>query len=284
MKLVRCGEPLQEKPGVIVGDDDIVDVSGFVNDYNEEFFDNDGLNKLSKWLQKNQSSAPRIAQGTRFGSCVPRPSKILCIGLNYSDHAKETGKEPPAEPVLFMKSATAISGPFDAIEIPRNSKKTDWEVELAIIIGKRTKYVSESEAYDYVAGYALMNDVSEREFQAERCGQWVKGKSHDTFAPLGPALVTKDEVADVHNLGMWLDVNGQREQTGNTSTMIFNVPVLVSYISQFMTLVPGDVISTGTPPGVGLGKQPPRFLKVGDVIELGIDQLGTQRQNVIATP
>ncbi len=281
MKLVRFGNPGEEKPGIQTDSGEIVDASAFTKDYDEAFFENDGLVKLAEWFRTNESNAPRAPEGVRLGSPVPRPSKILCIGLNYSDHAKETGAEIPAEPMLFMKSATAISGPYDLVEIPRNSKKTDWEVELAVIIGKRAKYVAEDEALSYVAGYSVMNDLSEREFQIEHCGQWVKGKSHDTFAPLGPALVTVDEIADVQNLPMWLDVNGKREQDGNTNTMVFGVKKLVSYISQFMTLVPGDIISTGTPPGVGLGNKPPRFLKAGDVVELGIEGLGKQRQEMV---
>ena len=207
--------------------------------------------------------------------------KILCIGLNYSDHAAETGAEPPSEPIVFTKQLNALCGPNDDVELPRTSQALDWEVELAVVIGSRAKYVSEADAMDHVAGFAIMNDVSERDFQAKRMGQWTKGKSHDTFGPLGPWLVTKDEVADPHNLDMWLDVNGERRQTGNTNTLIFNVPHVVSYLSQFMTLMPGDVISTGTPPGVGMGMKPPQYLKVGDVMTLGITGLGEQRQTVV---
>lgn len=282
MKLVRFGEPQQEKPGILRSAHEIVDVSSFVKDYDSVFFEGDGLYQLSEWLKNNEATAPRAPQGARLGSPVPRPSKILCIGLNYSDHAKETNAEVPKEPVLFMKAATALSGPFDPIEIPRNSKKTDWEVELAVIIGKRAKYVSEDDALDHVAGYTVMNDLSEREFQIERCGQWVKGKSHDTFAPLGPVLVTPDEIADVQNLPMFLNVNGERRQTGNTKTMVFGVKTLVSYISQFMTLLPGDIISTGTPPGVGMGMKPQTYLKIGDVVDLGIEGICTQRQQCVA--
>ncbi len=282
MKLVRFGDKGNEKPGLLLASGEIVDASACAQDYNEAFFAEDGLNKLAAWLQDNESSAPRVPKETRLGSAVARPSKIICIGLNYSDHAKESGQDVPSEPVIFSKASTALNGPFDAIEIPRNSVKTDWEVELAFVIGKRAKYVEESEALSYVAGYAVMNDVSEREFQAERCGQWVKGKSHDTFAPFGPYLATPDEIADPQNLAMSLDVNGERMQTGNTSTMIFSVKTLVAYLSQFMTLLPGDIISTGTPPGVGFGMNPPRYLKPGDVVELTVEGLGSQRQTVVA--
>ncbi len=284
MKLVRFGEKQQEKPGVIGGNGDIVDVSSFVSDFNEAFFGDGGIGKLADWLKTNESSAPKVQAGSvRLGPPIARPSKIICIGLNYSDHAKESNSEVPKEPVLFTKSSTALNGPYDPIEIPRNSKKTDWEVELAFVIGKRAKYVAEADSMSYIAGFAVMNDVSEREFQAERCGQWVKGKSHDTFAPLGPYLVTPDEAGDVQNLAMILDLNGARMQTGNTNTMIYGVRFLVAYISQFMTLLPGDVISTGTPPGVGFGKKPPMFLKPGDVVELEVEGLGKQRQEVVAS-
>ncbi|RJP25812.1 MAG: FAA hydrolase family protein [Candidatus Omnitrophota bacterium] len=283
MKLIRFGEKQQEKPGILNAASERIDVSAFVQDYNESFFANDGVAKLAEWLQSNENAAPRIPNDARLGPPIARPSKIICVGLNYSDHAKESGAEVPKEPVLFSKASTALSGPYDPIEIPRNSKKTDWEVELAFVIGKRAKYVAETDALSYVAGYAVMNDVSEREFQAERCGQWVKGKSHDTFAPLGPYLVTPDEAGNMQNLAMHLDVNGQRMQTGNTNTMIYGVRMLVSYISQFMTLLPGDLISTGTPPGVGFGKKPPVYLKVGDVVELAVAGLGSQRQSVIVT-
>ena len=225
---------------------------------------------------------PKIDNPSRIGSCVARPSKIICVGLNYADHARETGAEIPSEPILFFKSTTALSGPNDAVVIPKGSTKTDWEVELAIVIGKKAQYVTESEAYDYVAGYCLHNDYSEREYQLERGGNWSKGKGCDTFAPLGPVLVTKDEISDVHNLNMWLDVNGKRFQTSNTNQLIFHVPQVVSYISQFMTLLPGDVISTGTPHGVGLGFKPPIYLQAGDVVTLGMDGLGEQKQQAVA--
>jgi 2,4-didehydro-3-deoxy-L-rhamnonate hydrolase len=276
MKLLRVGEPGKEKPAVMI-DDEIYDVSPFGEDFGEIFFEKDGLSRLSSWL-KDKKDLPRVDKSVRIGTPFTRPSKIICIGLNYSDHAKETGAKLPTEPIIFFKATSALSGPNDDVVIPRNSVKTDWEVELAVIIGKRTSYVDEKNALDFVAGYCLHNDYSEREFQLERGGQWVKGKSCDTFAPIGPYLVTKDEIKDVHNLPLWLSVNGKKYQDGSTSNMVFNVPYLVSYLSQFMTLLPGDVISTGTPAGVGLGFNPPIYLKKGDVVELGIDGLGTQRQ------
>lgn len=276
MKLLRFGEPGKEKPGILV-DEKILDASSFGEDFGERFFETDGLSRFEKWLETNQSRLP-VVSGVRFGAPFTRPSKIICVGLNYSDHAKETGATLPAEPILFFKSTTALGGPNDPVVIPRKSQKTDWEVELAVVIGKKASYVSERQALDYVAGYCLHNDYSEREFQLERGGQWVKGKSCDTFAPMGPYLATKDEVKDLDNLGLWLSVNGKKYQDGNTANLVFKVPFLVSYISQFMTLLPGDVISTGTPAGVGLGFKPPVYLKAGDVVELGIDGLGTQKQ------
>ena len=282
MKLIRFGEQGTEKPGVLLPDGSYVDVSTGIEDYNEAFFASGGLARLSSWLEKNGSSAPRVDTSVRLGSPLARPSKIVCIGLNYTDHAKEAGLKIPKEPILFFKATSAIVGPNDDLVIPKNSKKTDWEVELGIVIGRHTSYVSEDEALDYVAGYVLHNDYSEREFQAERGGQWVKGKSCDTFAPLGPFIATRDEIADVHNMGMWLKVNDEFKQQGNTGNMIFNVPFLVSYVSQFMTLLPGDVISTGTPAGVGLGFDPPQYLSPGDVVELGIDGLGSSTQTAKA--
>lgn len=279
MKLLRFGEPGQEKPGVRI-QNDIVDVSSFGEDFGEKFFETDGLKRLEDWLKKN-TNLPKVAANVRFGSPFTRPSKIICVGLNYSDHAKETGATLPTEPILFFKSTSALVGPNDDLVIPRNSVKTDWEVELAVVIGKKATYVSESDALNYIAGYCLHNDYSERAFQLERNGQWVKGKSCDTFAPMGPYLVTKDEVADVDSLRLKLTVNGKTFQDGNTSNMVFKVPFLVSYISQFMTLLPGDVISTGTPAGVGLGFNPPIYIKSGDVIELAIDGLGTQKQTAV---
>lgn len=279
MQLVRIGEFEKEKPALLI-DGKYFDVSEHVIDYNEAFFAGDGLAKLAQVVATND--LPEIKEPARIGSCVARPSKIICVGLNYADHARETGAEIPQEPILFFKSTTALCGPFDEVIIPKGSTKTDWEVELAIVISKKAQYVSEADAYDYVAGYCLHNDYSEREYQLERGGNWSKGKGCDTFAPLGPILVTKDEISDVHNLSMWLDVNGKRFQTSNTDQLIFNVPQVVSYISQFMTLLPGDVISTGTPHGVGLGFKPPIYLKAGDVVTLGMDNLGEQKQSAVA--
>ncbi|MGV3509215.1 MAG: fumarylacetoacetate hydrolase family protein [Sphingobacteriaceae bacterium] len=281
MKLIRYGELNKEKPGVAI-DDVYYDVSAIGEDFNEVFFESDGLTRLKNFLEMNQGKLQRIPEGSRIGSPIARPSKIVCIGLNYADHAHETGAPLPPEPVIFMKSTTALVGPFDNIVIPKNSVKTDWEVELAFVIGKKASYVDEAEAMDYVAGYCLHNDVSEREFQLERNGTWDKGKGCDTFAPIGPFLATKDEISDPDNLRLWLNVNGKKMQDGNTKTFIFKIPFLVSYLSQFMTLLPGDVISTGTPAGVGLGFKPPVYLKPGDVVELGIDGLGTSTQKVVA--
>ena len=278
MKLIRFGEAGQEKPGLLLNDGTRLDASGFGRDYDEAFFGGEGLAALAAWVQTNGASAPRVAPEARLGPCVCRPSKIVCIGLNYSDHAVESGMELPKEPVVFFKSTTALCGPNDDLTIPRNSTKTDWEVELAVIVGKRASYVSEADALKHVAGYALHNDYSERAFQLERGGQWVKGKSCDTFAPLGPFLATPDELADPGALDMWLNVNGEKRQKSTTSNLVFGVATLVSYLSRFMTLLPGDVISTGTPGGVGLGMKPPQFLKPGDVVTLGIAGLGEQRQ------
>jgi 2,4-diketo-3-deoxy-L-fuconate hydrolase len=280
MKLIRFGQPGQEKPGVLLKDGSRIDASAFGSDYNEEFFGTGGLGKLGSWLGKNASSAPRVAPSVRLASPICRPSKIVCIGLNYRDHAAETKAEAPKEPVLFFKATTSLVGPNDDLVRPKNSTKVDWEVELAVVIGKRTSYVSKEQAPDYVAGYALHNDYSERAFQLEHGGQWVKGKSADTFAPLGPFLATPDEIPNVGNLPMWLKVNGKMRQNSSTSNMIFDVATLVSYVSQFMTLLPGDLISTGTPAGVGLGMTPPVYLNAGDVVELGIEGLGESRQLV----
>ena len=279
MQLVRIGAFEQEKPAVLI-EGRYWDVSEHISDYNEAFFTADGLGKLAHILATKD--LPEIKNPSRMGSCVARPSKIICVGLNYADHARETGAEIPQEPILFFKSTTALCGPNDNVIIPKGSEKTDWEVELAIVMGKKAQYVSEADAYDYVAGYCLHNDYSEREYQLERGGNWSKGKGCDTFAPLGPVLVTKDEIADVHNLSMWLDVNDKRFQTSNTDQLIFNVPQVVSYISQFMTLLPVDVISTGTPHGVGLGFKPPIYLKAGDVVTLGMDGLGEQKQKAVS--
>ncbi|MGI4742998.1 MAG: fumarylacetoacetate hydrolase family protein [Janthinobacterium lividum] len=281
MKLIRYGRAGQEKPGVLLHDQRY-DVSAFGQDYTEEFFATDGLRRLAAFLAAHAGALPPIDAAERLGPPVARPSKILCIGLNYADHARETGATPPAEPVLFMKSTTAYVGPNDNIIIPKNSVKTDWEVELAVVVGQRASYVEESDAENYIAGYVLHNDVSEREFQLERSGTWDKGKGCDTFAPVGPFLATPDELGDLNNLRLWLTVNGQPMQDGTTANLIFKVPFLISYLSQFMTLLPGDIISTGTPAGVGLGFNPPIYLKPGDVVELGIDGLGTSRQVVQA--
>ena len=281
MKLIRHGELNNEKTGIIL-DSVSYDTSSFGEDYNERFFETDGLVRLKAWVMKNLGALPVLAEGIRLGSPIARPSKIVCIGLNYLDHARETGATPPPEPVIFMKSTTALMGPNDNIVIPKNSKKTDWEVELAVVIGKKASYVAEAEALQYVAGYCLHNDVSEREFQIERSGTWDKGKGCDTFAPMGPWMATPDEVGDVHNLRLWLTLNGKKMQDGTTANFIFNIPFLIAYTSQFMTLLPGDIISTGTPAGVGLGMNPNVYLKPGDVVELGIDHLGQARQNVQA--
>lgn len=281
MKLIRWGEAGREKTGVIINDVKY-DTSAFGGDYNEEFFADNGLARLEEFVKANEGRLTEVPAGARLGSPVARPSKILCIGLNYADHAKETNAPLPPEPIIFMKSTTALAGPNDAIIIPRDSVKTDWEVELAVIIGKKASYLEEADALDYVAGYALHNDVSEREFQIERGGTWDKGKGCDTFAPIGPFLATPDELGDIDNLRLWLTVNGKKMQDGNTSNFIFNVPFVIAYVSRFMTLLPGDVISTGTPAGVGLGFNPPVYLKEGDVVELGIDGLGTSRQELVA--
>ncbi len=281
MKLIRYGDAGKEKIGVII-DDVRYDVSAYGGDYNEQFFEDNGLARLEEFVKANQGRLIEVPDSERLGPPIARPSKIVCIGLNYAKHAQETGAKIPEEPILFFKSTTALVGPDDAIVIPKNSVKTDWEVELALVIGKKASYVDEADAMDYVAGYCLHNDVSEREFQLERGGTWDKGKGCDTFAPVGPFMATKDEIEDVHKLRLWLKLNGQMLQDGNTDDLIFGIPKLVSYISQFMTLLPGDIISTGTPSGVGLGFNPPFYLKPGDVVELGIDGLGTSRQVVKA--
>jgi len=282
MKLIRFGEAGNERPGVQLDNGVRLDVSRFGADYDERFFAGGGLQKLREWLKEHAASAPQVADAVRLGSPVCRPSKIVCIGLNFRDHAAESKVEPPKEPVIFFKSTTAQVGPNDALKIPRNAEKVDWEVELALVIEKKASYVGQDEALDYVAGFVLHNDYSERSFQLERGGQWVKGKSADTFAPLGPFLATRDELPNFANLGMWLKVNSEVRQRSSTSEMIFGVPVPVSYLSQFMTLLPGDVISTGTPAGVAMGMKPPRYLQAGDVVELGIDGLGESKQLVIA--
>lgn len=277
MKLIRFGDPGMEKPGVHINGVNY-DLSGLINDYDEKFFADNGLEKLAVILQQQADKLVKLPDDTRLGPPVARPSKIVCIGLNYSKHAHETNAPIPKEPILFFKSTTSFNGPNDPIIIPKNSVKTDWEVELAFVMGKKATYVEVADAMDYVAGYALHNDVSEREFQLERGGTWDKGKGCDSFAPIGPWLVTKDEIPDPHNLRLWLSLNGKMMQDSNTNDLIFNIPYLVSYISQFMTLLPGDIVSTGTPAGVGLGFTPNIFLREGDVVELGIDGLGTSRQ------
>ena len=280
MKLIRFGKVESEKPGVQLDNGQKIDVSGFGSDYDEKFFGSEGLKRLKSWLSVHQDKCPPVGDDIRLGSPICRPSKIVCVGLNYAKHAQESGMEVPSEPVLFFKASSAIIGPNDDVILPKNSKKSDWEVELAIVIGAKASYVSEENAMDHVAGYVLHNDISEREYQLERLGQWVKGKSCDTFAPLGPFLATTDEIEDPHNLHLWLKLNGKTMQDSNTSDLIFGIPKLVSYISEFMTLLPGDVISTGTPFGVGLGLDPQMFLKGGDEMELGIEGLGVARQKV----
>lgn len=278
MKLFRFGEKGNEKPGVLI-DGKQYDVSAFDEDYGETFFGSDGLSRLESWLTKNKD-LPLVKEGTRLGTCFQRPSKIICIGLNYTKHAFETKMPLPPEPIIFHKSTSALTGPNDGLIIPRESKKTDWEIELAVVVGKKASYVEEKNAMEHVAGFCVHNDYSERAWQLERNGQWTKGKGADTFSPMGPYLVTKDEIADFNNLHMWLKVNGKMMQDNNSDDMIFEVPFLIHYISQFMTLLPGDVISTGTPSGVGHSLYPPTYLKPGDVVELGIEGLGEQRQEV----
>jgi 2,4-diketo-3-deoxy-L-fuconate hydrolase len=279
MKLLRFGPAGREKPGILDSDGHIRDLSGHIADINGEALSPASLENIAAI---DPASLPRVPDGVRRGPPVAAPSKFVAIGLNYADHAAEAGIPIPSEPIIFLKAVTSLSGPDDPVEKPRGSTKLDWEVELGIVIGTRAKYVEEADALSHIAGYCLANDVSERNFQIERQGQWTKGKSHDTFGPLGPWLATRDEIADPQNLQMWLDVNGERQQSGSTSTMIFQIPKIVSYVSQFMTLLPGDVIVTGTPPGVGSGKKPPRFLNVGDTVTLGIDGLGQQRQRIVA--
>ena len=282
MKLIRFGAAGEEKPGVLLANDRRVDASGFGQDYDEAFFGGDGLDRLARWVVREGHGAPTVGAEVRLGPPVCRPSKIVCVGLNYRDHARESRMPVPPEPVIFFKSTTAIVGPNDDVVIPKGSTKTDWEVELAVVIGRRASYVGEADALLHVAGYLLHNDYSERSFQLERSGQWVKGKSCDSFAPLGPFLATRDEITDVHAIDLWLTVNGVVKQRGSTRDLVFGVPALVSYISQFMTLLPGDIISTGTPAGVAMGHTPPRFLQPGDVVALGIDGLGESRQRLRA--
>jgi 2-keto-4-pentenoate hydratase/2-oxohepta-3-ene-1,7-dioic acid hydratase in catechol pathway len=281
MKLIRYGNLGQEKIGVQI-DAKNYDLSSFGEDYNEVFFETDGLERLRKFIEENKSELKEISADSRIGAPIARPSKIVCIGLNYLDHANETGAAIPKEPIIFFKSTTSVVGPFDNIMLPKDSEKTDWEVEFGVVIGKTARYVEEAKATEYVAGYVLINDVSEREFQLERGGTWDKGKGCDTFAPMGPYLVTKDEMPDISNVGLWLSVNGEMYQNGNTKNLIFSVPELIAYVSKFMTLLPGDVISTGTPAGVGLGFKPPIYLKAGDVVELGAEGLGVSKQTVVS--
>tara|TARA_A100000164_G_scaffold85160_1_gene72892 strand:- start:283 stop:1125 length:843 start_codon:yes stop_codon:yes gene_type:complete len=278
MKLLRVGKKGTEKPAALDKNGKIRDISSYIHDLEPETLNFQQIDKLK---EINLETLPEISSSERIGACVNNPKKFIAIGLNYSDHAKETGAEPPSEPIVFMKATSSISGPNDDIEISKDSKKLDWEVELGIIIGKDAKHISKSQSQDHILGYCLVNDVSEREWQIEKMGQWVKGKSHDTFGPVGPYLITKDEIKDINNLNLSLDVNGKRMQTGNTNTMIFNVDMIVSYLSNFMTLQIGDIITTGTPPGVGMGMKPQQFLKAGDEIELTIDNLGKQRSKVV---
>lgn len=284
MKLIRFGEAGKELPGIEDPSGKRLDCSSFGEDWNEVFFGSQGLDRLSQWFKIQQSTLKEIPAGSRLGSPVARPSKILCIGLNYRKHAEEAGMPVPEAPILFMKASSSLCGPFDPIYIPRNSVQTDWEVELAVVIGKRAKYVTKENAYDYIAGYCVHNDVSERDFQLRQGGQWTKGKSADHFAPLGPYLVTKDEIPDPHQLSIWLEVNGELLQNSNTGDLIFDIPTLVSYVSNYMTLLPGDIISTGTPSGVGMGLKEPRYLKASDRVRLGIEGLGESAQLAIQDP
>jgi len=284
MKLVRFGNIGSEKPGVLDDDGKRRDVSAFGEDFDVDFFANDGIARLAKWWAENKNSCPVVADDIRHAAPLHRPGKLLCIGLNYAAHARESGMDIPTAPVLFGKATSAICGPFDDVIIPKGSEKSDWEVELAVVIGKKASHVSKEDALDYVAGYMTHNDVSERAFQLEHGGQWIKGKSCDTFAPLGPWLVTKDEVKDPNNLRLWLKLNGKMLQDSNTSDFVFNIQHVVSYLSEYMSLMPGDVISTGTPAGVGLGLKPATFLKPGDVMELEVEGLGTSKQTAVAFP
>jgi 2-keto-4-pentenoate hydratase/2-oxohepta-3-ene-1,7-dioic acid hydratase in catechol pathway len=277
MKLLRCGSKSNEKPAALDKNGKIRDLSSIISDFNPGTLNFETLAKLQKI---DLETLPEISNTTRIGSCITKPGKFVAIGLNYSDHAAETGAKIPSEPILFMKATSCINGPNDDVIIPNNSKKTDWEVEIAFVIGKETKYISEKDSPNHILGYCIVNDVSEREWQIEKMGQWVKGKSADTFGPVGPYLVTKDEIPDVQKLNLSLDINGQRMQTGNTDKMIFNINFILSYLSNFMSLQPGDIVTTGTPPGVGMGKKPPLYLKSGDEIQLTIDHLGNQHQKV----
>lgn len=284
MRLIRFGEPEKEKPGILLKDGTRLDVSEAVRDYDEAFFGHDGIESLREWLERNASSAPRVSASVRLGPPVCRPSKIVCIGLNYKAHAGESQMETPKEPVIFMKATSSVCGPFDPVVIPQNGEKVDWEVELAVVIGQKASYVANERALEHVAGYVLLNDYSERGFQLERGGQWVKGKSADTFAPIGPFLATRDEIPDPNACEIWLKVNGEIRQKSNTALMIFDVSTLVTYVSRFMSLLPGDIIATGTPAGVGFGMKPPVYLSAGDIVELGVEGLGESRQHVVASP
>ncbi|MEL6671626.1 MAG: fumarylacetoacetate hydrolase family protein [Bacteroidota bacterium] len=278
MKLIRFGQPGSEKPGLLLEDGRRLDVSAGCTDFDTAFFERGGLEKLAVWFAEHQASCPEIPSDTRWAACVGMPSKIVCVGLNYAAHAREAGMDIPTEPILFFKAPSAVCGPFDPVIIPKDSQKTDWEVELGVVIGKKASYVPEAEAMDYVAGYLVHNDYSERAFQLEQGGQWVKGKSCDSFAPLGPFMASSDEIADPHQLHLWLEVNGERLQDSTTADLVFSIPYLISYISRYMSLLPGDIISTGTPFGVGLGLKPPRYLKAGDTVRLGIEGLGIAEQ------
>jgi len=281
-KFFRFGEEGAEKPGVVLSDGRMLDVSAFGEDYDESFFEKDGIARLRKWLSSNLSKCPEVKGNFRYGTCVARPSKIVAIGRNYVEHALETGSAVPDEAIIFMKATTSLTGPNDPVVIPKNAQKVDWEVELAVVIGKKAKHVDKANALDYVAGYTIMNDYTERAWQSEGTGQWTKGKSPDTFGPLGPFLVTPEAVGDPQNLKLWLKVDGKTMQDGNTKDMIFTVAQLISYVSSMITLLPGDVIATGTPSGVGKGMKPPRYLKAGEVVELGIEKIGAQKQTVMA--
>ena len=282
MKLIRWGEAGKEKPGLLLNDGTRLDVSNIVRDYDEKFFGDGGVDTLRQWLDRNESATPRVSSSIRLGPPISRPSKIVCIGVNYREHVAESGAQAPREPVVFMKATSSLIGPNDTVIIPKNARKLDWEVELALVIGKRASYLTKEESFEFVAGYALHNDYSERSFQLERGGQWVKGKSADTFAPVGPFLATRDEIPNPNNLAMWLKVNDEFRQNSNTNEMIFDVAALISYVTEFMTLLPGDVISTGTPAGVGLGMDPPQYLKPGDMVSLGIEGLGESQQRISA--
>ena len=284
LRLFRYGPSEKERPAVILPDGKRLDVSAFGEDYDEKFFGSDGIARLTKWLASHKSECQEVPAGSRIAACVVRPSKILGIGLNYVRHARESGQPVPKEPIIFFKANSSLAGPYDTLVLPRNSLKTDWEVELGVVIGRKASYVSEDSAMNYVAGFTIVNDISERAYQLESTGQWTKGKSFDGFAPVGPYIIAAKDAGNVQRLNLWLKVNGVLLQNSNTSDMVFNVPQIISYVSRYMTLLPGDIIATGTPQGVGLGLKPQKYLKAGDVMELGIDRLGTQKQHVIDPP